>query len=138
MRVIHFDSEKKDCVFVRGNCLVGVPVVTSVDTILVLNQVGELDQSLLLFVSTMAPFTRASKRQLSGPVPLCRQSAIAKVAFTKEGKKQARKCLMEVSVPWWYCFQGSGDDVTHFLFSYEDGRTFQKYEEIPQFEYDFS
>ena len=86
----------------------------------------------------MAPFTRASKRCLFAPVPLCRQSAIAKVAFTKEGKKQARKCLMDVSVTWWYCYKGSGEDVTHFLFSNEDRRTFHNYEGMPQFEYDFS
>lgn len=75
MRVIHFDSEKKDCVFVRGNCLIGVPVVTSVNTIPVLNQVGESDQSffcsclrwrplhVLRKDSSLVPFLFAANRQ---------------------------------------------------------------------------
>ena len=41
-----FWLEKKDCVFFRENCLVGVHVVTSVNTILVPNQVSASHQSL--------------------------------------------------------------------------------------------
>lgn len=86
----------------------------------------------------MVTITRASVRHLSGPVPIRRQSALSKVTFTKKGKKQAKKCLMEVSTQWWYSFEGSGDNVTHLLSSYNDGRKFQRYCEIPQFEYDLS
>ena len=86
----------------------------------------------------MVTITRSSQRHPSGPVPIRRQSAFSKVIFTKEGKKKAKKCLMEVSTEWWYCFEGSGDNVTHHLFSYNDGRKFQRYFEMPQFEYDIS